>query len=130
MRGLAFGFGLLQLEDAPLRRLDLKIEIRCLELRLQIRLAPGGRVEASPEARDAAPELLKLRLAFGDAESGRGPLGCGGRGLGRSRNRRRGRFLLSARGRDEEEKRGSRGERPQKSGTPSSFSGGFTPRTL
>jgi hypothetical protein len=133
VRGLALGFGLFQLEHAPFGRLDLNIEICRFELRLEIRFAPGGRVEASPEARDAAPELLELRLALGDAERGRGPLRRrrrGRYGLRAGRNRRRRRFLLRARGCDEQEKRGGRGERPQKSGTPSSFSGGGTPSTL
>jgi hypothetical protein len=40
VRGLALGFGLFQLENAPFGRLDLEVEIRGLDLGLEIRFAP------------------------------------------------------------------------------------------
>ncbi len=127
-RRLPLRVGLLQFEDAALGGLDLEVELGRLHLRLEIRRAARGHVEARPQPGDAAAQLRELRFSLGDAQGGRGSLRRRRR-LGGGRCRPGWGLLLRARSGGENEQRDERGETPQKSGTPSSFAGGGTPST-
>ena len=78
---LALGLCLLQFEDAPLRRLDLKVQLRRGKGLREVRLLPLRDVVPGPEVGETSPEPGQLALPLLDTERRGGKL--------RGRRRRR-----------------------------------------
>ena len=128
-RRLPLRVGLLQFEDAALGGLDLKVELGRLHLRLEIRRAARGHVEARPQAGDAAAQLRELRSSLGDAQRRPrvSPPAEASRRRPAAPPAERSSCARVPAARTSSATNAARA--PQKSGTPSSFSGGVTPST-
>jgi hypothetical protein len=124
---LPLDFHLPEVEQPPLGRLDLQVQLGRRERFLEVRFLPSRPVVARPELGEALPERRELLLPLLDGERGRRGLRRRGGRLGGKRDGRVPRSLLPREWRGGGEKEDGEGEPSQNRRTPSNSSGAGTP---